>query len=135
MVQRLGIGGWVTLAVLLLFASPMRAQEQVFASPILTLDQERLFNGSRVAERMSAEIERRTDDLAAENRRIEAQLVAEELELTERRATLEPSEFRNLADKFDALVQSIREEQDAKARATSCSSTTSPSTRTIPASP
>ena len=116
MLQRMRIGGWVILAVLLLAVSPARAQELEIASPILTLDQERLFNGSRVAERVSAEIERRTEDLAAENRRIEARLVAEELELTERRGALPAEEFRALADEFDARVQDIRNAQDAKAR-------------------
>ena len=116
MLQKMRIGGWVILAVLLLAVSPVRAQELEIASPILTLDQERLFNGSRVAERVSAEIERRTEDLAAENRRIEARLVAEELELTERRGALPAEEFRALADEFDARVQDIRNAQDAKAR-------------------
>ena len=119
MLSILRIGGRVALAALLLVAPVAPgalAQDQLIASPILTLDQERLFNGSRVAERVSAEIERRTEDLAAENRRIEAQLVAEELDLTERRATLAPTEFRALADDFDARVQGIREAQDAKAR-------------------
>ena len=116
MTKRLGMGGWVALAALLLFTPVAVAQEQLLSSPILTLDQERLFNGSRVAERVSAEIERRTEDLAAENRRIEAQLVAEELDLTERRASLPADEFRALADSFDERVQGIREAQDAKAR-------------------
>ncbi len=86
------------------------------SSMILTLDQERLFNGSRHAEMIQAEIERRSADLAAENRRIEADLAAEELELTERRPELPVDEFRALADAFDAKVQSIRVAQDAKAR-------------------
>jgi len=86
-----------------------------FSSPVLTLDQERLFNGSLIAERVSAEMEKRSADLAAENRRIESELVAEELELTEKRAVMEQDAFRILADTFDEKVQAIREEQDAKA--------------------
>ncbi len=85
-------------------------------SPILTLDQERLFEGSRAAARISAEIERRTNELTAENRRIEAELTEEELALTERRAALTPAEFRDLADAFHEKVQGIRAAQDAKAR-------------------
>lgn len=94
------------------------AQETALAVPssMLTLDQERLFNGSRVAERVAAETERRTAELTAENRRIEEQLVAEELALTEQRPSLPADEFRALADAFDAKVQIIRAEQDAKAR-------------------
>lgn len=85
-------------------------------SPLLVLDQEKLFDGSNVAESISQEIERRSLDLAAENRAIEAELVAEELDLTERRATLTPEVFRTLADAFDEKVQRIRTEQDAKTR-------------------
>jgi len=98
-------------------AFPALAQEQAtLPSPIVTLDQERLFNSSSVAERIRAEIETRTAELTAENRRIEAQLEAEELDLTERRPALEPAVFRQMADAFDAKVQGIRAAQDAKAR-------------------
>lgn len=108
------------LALMWLWALPLAAwsQEQPFQlpSPILTLDQEVLFDGSRVAERIAAEIERQSAELSQENRRIEAELVAEELELTEKRPTMDPDEFRALADAFDEKVQAIRAEQDAKAR-------------------
>ena len=97
-------------------AGAPNAQElSQFSSPVLTLDQERLFNESLIAARVVAGIESRSLDLAAENRRIEAELVAEELDLTERRPTLALADFRALADAFDAKVQTIREEQDAKA--------------------
>ena len=86
-------------------------------SPILVIDQERLFSDSRLGERISSEIEAATETLAAENRRIEAELVAEELSLTERRSSLPPEEFRALADAFDAKVQRLRAEQDEKERA------------------
>lgn len=86
-------------------------------SPILVIDQERLFSDSRLGERISSEIEAATETLAAENRRIEAELVAEELSLTERRGGLPPEEFRALADAFDAKVQRLRAEQDEKERA------------------
>jgi Skp family chaperone for outer membrane proteins len=100
-------------------AVPVLAAAQDFgqvASSVLTLDQERLFNGSRVAARVAVEIERRSTELAAENREIEAKLVAEELDLTKRRPTLTPEEFRPLADAFDQKVQQIRAKQDAKAQ-------------------
>ena len=85
-------------------------------SPILTLDQEALFNGSQLAERISAEIERLSDELATENRKIETALVAEELDLTQKRPTMDADAFRILADAFDTKVQGIRAEQDAKTR-------------------
>ncbi len=86
-------------------------------SPILVIDQERLFSESRLGERISDEIEAATDTLANENRRIESELVAEEMSLTERRASLPPEEFRALADIFDRKVQRLRAEQDEKERA------------------
>lgn len=84
------------------------------ASPILTLDQERLFSGAGVDARVNARIEQGLNALADENRRIEADLVAQELELTELRATLPAEEFRARADAFDEMVQQVRAEQDAK---------------------
>lgn len=85
--------------------------------PILTIDQERLFLETRLGIRASAELEAEAEALAAENARIEAELIGRERELTERRPSLPPQEFRQLADAFDADVQRIRQEQDEKARA------------------
>ena len=103
----------------LILAAPLCfAQDQgQLQSPVVTLDQERLFNGSRVAERVSAEIEQRMQELATENRQIEADLNAQELDLTKRRPTLSTTEFRALADAFDEKVQAIRVQQDEKERA------------------
>ncbi len=110
----------VVLAVLLAAASmpaPADAQDGADAPPpVLTIDQERLFAESEVAKRIGDEIEAQAAALAAENRHIEAELSAEELELTEKRPTLPVEEFRALADAFDAKVQRIRDEQDAKER-------------------
>ncbi len=57
-----------------------------------------------------------TSALEAENKRIEAELVAEEQSLTELRKTLSAAEFSAKADAFDAKVERIRSEQDAKAQ-------------------
>lgn len=104
-------------AMVLAAAAPLPAQDaRSLPPPILTLDQERLFS-AEAAVRLSSETERLAAELAAENRRIEAELSAEELELTELRPTLEPEAFRELADAFDAKVEQIRAEQDAKERA------------------
>lgn len=97
-------------------AAPAQPDLLQVPAPILTLDQERLFDGSRVAERVAEEFERRSAELATENRRIEAELEAEELDLTKRRPGLAPEAFRALADAFDEKVQGIRAAQDAKAR-------------------
>jgi len=96
---------------------PVPAQEFLqVPSPILVLDQERLFDGALLAGQLSEDFEARSAALAAENRAIEAELVAEELELTELRPTMEPAEFRALADAFDEKVREIRTEQDTKVR-------------------
>lgn len=85
-------------------------------SPILTIESERLYAQSAFGQRVAREIEAEGAVLAAENRRIEAELTVEEKELTEKRAEMEADAFRVLADAFDEKVQNIRRTQDAKAR-------------------
>lgn len=85
-------------------------------SPILTIDPERVFADSAFGQRTVEEFEARGAELAAENRRIEDDLEAEEQALTEQRPTMEPPAFRKLADAFDEKVQSTRRAQDAKTR-------------------
>lgn len=86
------------------------------ASPVLTLDPERLFNNSLFGKRVAKEIEDHARALAAENRKIEADLTTEERDLTDERAKMAPDAFRKLADAFDAKVEGIRTAQDAKNR-------------------
>ena len=95
-------------------APPLAAQQDV--SPVLTIDQDRLFSETVLGAEARAEIERQAQDLATENARIESELIAEEGELTEQRATMDPVAFRQLADEFDQRVQTIRAEQDEKVR-------------------
>ncbi len=83
---------------------------------ILTIDPERLFADSLFGERVVAEIAADTEKLQKEFQRLEADLTAEEKDITEKRATMAPKDFRILADAFDAKVQEIRRTQDAKAR-------------------
>jgi Skp family chaperone for outer membrane proteins len=87
------------------------------AMPIVVLDQERLLSQSRYGQRIQREVEEAGAALSAENRRIEAQLVEEELALTEQRATMSAEEFRPLAEEFDIRVEGIRAAQEAKSRA------------------
>lgn len=83
---------------------------------LLVLDQERLFSESQFG-RESLERQRTAADaLEIENSRIEAELVAEEQSLTDRRPQLSAAEFTALAEAFDAKVEQIREAQDAKVR-------------------
>jgi Skp family chaperone for outer membrane proteins len=85
-------------------------------APLLTIDQDRFFLesdfGKAVAERERAA----TAALEQENRRIEAELVAEEQALTEERKLLPSEEFAAKAEAFDQKVERIRAEQDAKSR-------------------
>lgn len=116
------------LVLVVAFASPLAAQDLSPGqsqspgpgqnqSPILTLDQDRFYAGSLFGKALEAKSVAEVQVLAAENRKIEAELAAEELALTEKRARLKPEEFRPLADAFDAKVERIRAEQDAKSRA------------------
>lgn len=102
-------------AALLLAVLPLAVPAQT-GTPVLTIDQDRLFAETRLGAEALAELERRAQELAAENQEIETRLIAEEQDLTEQRATMDPSAFRDLADEFDTRVQRLREEQDEKAR-------------------
>ena len=116
-------GGWARAVVCsLVLATQVQAQDapvvaEVPPATILTLDQERFFLQSDFG-RAALDRERAaTTALEQENKRIEAELVAEEQALTEQRKTLSPEEFTAKADAFDAKVERIRAEQDAKAAA------------------
>ncbi len=84
--------------------------------PLLTLDEDRLFSDSAYGRAAEAAYQAENAALAAENRRIEAGLEAEERDLTTRRAKMAPAEFAPLAAEFDQRVQEIRRAQDAKSR-------------------
>jgi len=83
-------------------------------SQLLTIHSDRLFAESAYGLRVARETEGRSAVLMAENRRIEAELRAEELDLAERRSTMEPEAFRALATAFDQKVQETRRTQEAK---------------------
>lgn len=103
------------IAGLALLAGTGFAQDQV-ASPILTIDQERLFVESAFGKAVIAREAAAASALEAENARIEADLIAEEQDLTDRRAGLSAEEFSALATAFDEKVVRIRLEQDTKGR-------------------
>lgn len=110
----------LALVLAIALAGPVAAQiaDAADAAPtqVLTLDLERLFEETEYGQRVARDIEAQATALAAENRRIEAELTEEERSLTERRASVSVEEFRALADAFDAKVDAIRDEQDAKTR-------------------
>lgn len=104
----------LAVAAALLLAGQVVAQD--LPAPLLTLDQERFFLESDFGK---AAVERErvaTAALEQENKRIEADLVAEEQALTAERKTLPAEEFAAKAEAFDQKVERIRSEQDAKSR-------------------
>ncbi|MGB3244015.1 MAG: OmpH family outer membrane protein [Sulfitobacter sp.] len=109
----------------LLGAAPVLSQQQkevplergVVISPVLTIDSERLFLESAFGKRVAGEAEAKGAELSTQNRKIEADLEAEEKAITLKRATLSPEAFRTLADAFDKKVQETRAAQTAKGRA------------------
>jgi Skp family chaperone for outer membrane proteins len=116
-------GLWIVAAVLLV-AAPLAAQQAdglaptgVVQSPILTIDPDRLFAETQFGRRVTADVNRAAAALDQENSRIETQLTAEEQSLTARRPEMAIEAFQVEAEGFDARVQTIRAEQDAKERA------------------
>lgn len=105
----------VALAMLA-WSGPVVAQVPDAPSPVVTVTQDRLFSGTLYGQAVQARADAASQALQAENRRIEAELAAEEKALTERRATLPPADFRPLAEAFDVKVEGIRAAQEAKAR-------------------
>lgn len=94
-------------------------QEMQIGAPqsgILTIQPDRLFSESAFGQRVTRELEAEGAVLTAENRRIEAELRAEEQDLTQRRPSMDPEAFRTLADAFDKKVQETRRTQDQKLR-------------------
>lgn len=119
---RTGLGA--LFGALLCVAPPVPAQQDgglsnlgVVQSLILTVAPDALYAQSDFGQRIVREIEADSVEIAAENRRIEAELTAEERELTELRDSLAPADFRARAEAFDEKVQRLRREQDEKARA------------------
>ncbi len=113
---------WLALCAVLL-PQPLCAQELTdlpvgqVRSPVLIIDTERVFTESQFGLRIAADVQRDSEALVAENRRIEAALTEEERSLTLRRPTMPVADFRAEADAFDERVQGIRQAQDAKQRA------------------
>lgn len=114
-------GRWTGALLVTLALCPVTAAaQQASATPqVLTLDQDGFFTGSAFGKASLAREAAETRALEAENTRIEQALIVEEQDLTERRATLPVDEFAALARDFDARVEQIRTDQDAKARAVS----------------
>lgn len=112
---------WLGLVLALGIVAPALTQEVSQplpqATPVLTLDKERVFRESISGQRIEAAIAAENEALAAENREIDAALEAEERDLTDRRPTLGVAEFEALAEAFNTKAVDLRETQIAKAKA------------------
>lgn len=112
-----GVTGLFVALAALCVTFPAAAQQKPASYPILTIESERLFAETAFGQRIATEIEDEGKTLAAENRRIESELADEEKDLAAKRTAMAGEEFRPLALAFDEKVQSIRRQQEAKARA------------------
>ncbi|NNU80708.1 OmpH family outer membrane protein [Halovulum dunhuangense] len=113
-----------TVAVLLALAGGLAAQSLGFdiprePRPILVLDQDRLYSGSRLGQSLIAANEAETQALRDENAALDRQFEEEERALTAERPSLDPEAFRAKADEFDARVVATRAAQEQKAEALS----------------
>ena len=86
----------------------------VFPQPVLVLDQDGLFNNSKLGQAMQLiQAEKRTV-LLQESRLISDAFVVEEKRLTEIRSEVSAEEFRTLSEDFDKRVLAAREAQLSK---------------------
>ncbi|MFZ3583926.1 OmpH family outer membrane protein [Loktanella sp. DJP18] len=81
---------------------------------VLIIDSDRLYQESRYGQQIRARLDADAETLKAENDRIVAALTEEERNLTLRRPSLTPEDFRKEAVDFDTKVQGIRRARDAK---------------------
>jgi Skp family chaperone for outer membrane proteins len=88
--------------------------QQAPPPPFLIINQEQLLTGSEAGRRLLAEEERERDALRTEARALDAAFEEEERRLTEQRPNLDPAEFRQLSDEFDARVVQARRDQDSR---------------------
>lgn len=96
---------------------PAAAQDVGIAqSEVLVIDPERLFEETEFGQRMAAEHQAAREALAARNRKLEAELEAEEQRLTDIRPETSAEAFREMADAFDARVQEIRRDSERRVR-------------------
>ncbi|WP_281856047.1 OmpH family outer membrane protein [Litoreibacter halocynthiae] len=99
--------------VALCAATPIAAQG-IQPSPVLTLDQDRVYAASAFGQRVQEDLQKQSTDLSQENRKIEAALEEEERRLTVEREGMSAEEFQKLATDFDERVTGIRRAQAAK---------------------
>ena len=112
MLHPVGLAAYLALVS---FAVPATAQQLGGAvSQIVTIDRQSLFSDTQYGRRVVETVETERVRLASETRKVEEALVKEERELTERRESMTPEAFRDVAKAFDAKVQALRSEGTAR---------------------
>ncbi|SFR48913.1 OmpH family outer membrane protein [Litoreibacter janthinus] len=101
------------MVVAFAIATPAMSQD-IQPSPVLTLDQDRMYSASLFGKRVQEDLQSQSSELAQENRKIEGALEEEERRLTDERAAMDPEEFQKLAADFDERVTGIRRAQATK---------------------
>ena len=91
-----------------------RAEDVSWRLSAAIVDQERLLGNSIEGKLILEDLNRKGNELRAENQALQDELEAEELTLTEMRENADPAEFREHANAFDAKVNSIRAIQKQK---------------------
>ncbi len=87
------------------------------ASPILTLDQDALYQRSLYGKALRAKIAQEVAKLDADSRRVDAELEAEEHALTQKRGQMLAADFAPLAAAFDKKAQELRAQNAAAVEA------------------
>ena len=105
---------WILLLTCVIAPAVSYAQTDfptVFPLPVLVLSQDELFSESLLGKAIQEMEKVEADALLADGRRIEEAFKAEDADLTERRPTMDPDDFRALADDFDVRVEASRAKQ------------------------
>jgi len=111
-----GIFRLVVVFSSLMVGSVLAQDVGIIQSDILVLDPDRLYGETLLGQRIAEDLLAEREKLIAHNRKVEAELSAEEKALTELRATKSAVEFRALADEFDTKVQKIRRTSEREVR-------------------
>ena len=90
---------------------PTPANADQVMAPVLTVDQDQLFQRSAWGLRIQDQLNQEGELLQAENERLVRQLSDEEAALTQQRALVDQAEFRKLAEAFDERATEIRRER------------------------
>jgi Skp family chaperone for outer membrane proteins len=107
----------LVLATLAAVGPRAQEAEAPLPLPILIINQERLLTESRPGQALLAEEEAAREELRARARSIDDSFREEERRLTALRPDMDPAEFQEMADAFDAEVVRARREQDQRSDA------------------